>query len=249
MAAEREWFDKDYYAVLGVPMSAPDKDVARAYKKLAKQYHPDANPGNKDAEERFKEISAAYDILGDANKRKEYDEVRRMVASGIGPGFTGGPGTGSFQFDADNGIFSDLLGGLFSRGGRGGGRRGGASGPQRGSDLETELHISFDDAVHGVTSAVRFRADAACSTCSGTGAAPGTHPETCPECRGSGQVAVEQGPFSFAQVCPECSGRGQIVTNPCPTCRGRGVENKRWRAGRSLRRRARAPAPGVRAFG
>jgi molecular chaperone DnaJ len=231
MAAEREWFDKDYYAVLGVPMSAPDKDVARAYKKLAKQFHPDANPGNKDAEERFKEISAAYDVLGDANKRKEYDEVRRMVASGVGPGFVGGgPGGQSFTFDAsgaDSGILSDLLGGFFGGGrGRGGGRRAGQSAPQRGSDLETDLQIGFDDAVHGVTSTVRFRADAACSTCNGTGAEPGTHPETCPECHGSGQVAVEQGPFSFAQVCPTCSGRGQVVTSPCSTCRGRGVENK-----------------------
>lgn len=236
MAPQREWFEKDYYAVLGVPQGASDKEIGRAYKKLAKQYHPDANPGNKDAEERFKEISAAYDVLGDAEKRKEYDEVRRMVAAGVGPGGFGfgGPGAGGAgpggtftftDFDAggDTGFFSDLLGGLFNAGGTRRGRRG-ATGPQRGQDLETEIHLSFDDAVKGVTSTVRFRADAVCSTCSGTGAAPGTSPETCPECRGSGQIAVDQGPFSFAQVCPRCGGRGQIVPNPCPTCRGRGVE-------------------------
>jgi molecular chaperone DnaJ len=230
MAAEREWFDKDYYAVLGVPMSAPDKDIARAYKKLAKQHHPDANPGNKDAEERFKEISAAYEVLGDATKRKEYDEVRRMVASGVGPGFVGGPGAGTFEFDfggpGGGGGLSDLLGGLFGNRGGGRARRGGAAGPQRGSDLETDVQIAFDDAVSGVTTTVRFRADATCSTCNGTGAEPGTTPETCPECRGSGQVAVDQGPFSFSQVCPTCGGRGQVVPHPCPTCRGRGVEMK-----------------------
>src|SRR5438067_5301040 len=193
MAPQREWFEKDYYAVLGVQQDATEKDISRAYKKLAKQYHPDANPGNKDAEERFKEASAAYDVLGDKDKRAEYDEVRRMVASGVGPGgfagFGGGPsgfGDGQgFTFDfggggAGGGGFSDILGNLF---GGGAGRRGrrGATGPQRGADLETELHLSFEDAVTGVTSAVRFHADAVCSTCHGSGAAPGTMPETCPE--------------------------------------------------------------------
>jgi molecular chaperone DnaJ len=132
-------------------------------------------------------------------------------------------------FDVDFGTggtagFTDLLGNLLGNRGRGG--RGGRApqGPQRGQDLETELHLSFDDAVRGVTSTVRFRADAVCSTCSGSGAAPGTRPETCPECRGSGSIAVDQGPFSFSQVCPTCGGRGQVVPTPCPTCKGRGVE-------------------------
>ncbi len=226
MAAQREWFEKDYYEVLGVSHDATDKDISRAYKKLAKQFHPDANQGNPAAEERFKVISAAYDVLGDASKRSEYDEVRRMVASGVGPGGAsfgpGGFGGGrTFQFDGDVGGLGDLFGNLFG----GSRRRGrGATGPQRGQDLETELHLSFDDAVQGITSSVRFRADATCSTCNGSGAAPGTLPETCPECHGSGSVALDQGPFSFSQVCPVCAGRGQVIPNPCPTCKGRGVE-------------------------
>ncbi len=231
MAPQREWFEKDYYAVLGIPSSSTDTEIARAYKKLAKRYHPDANHGDKDAEERFKDISAAYDVLGDSAKRKEYDEVRRMVASGVGPGGVGGfggPGGHTFRFedgDDGGGFFSDLLGGMFNQGGGGRrGRRGGAAGPQRGQDLETELHLSFDDAVRGITSTVRFRADGQCATCGGNGAAPGTSPETCPECRGTGSVAVDQGPFSFSQVCPVCGGRGQVVPTPCPTCKGRGVE-------------------------
>ena len=233
MAAQREWFEKDYYAVLGVPASASDKELARAYKKLAKQFHPDANQGDKQAEERFKEISAAYDVLGDADKRKEYDEVRQMVASGARPGGGGfGPGGygggQTFNFDTDDGgFFSDLLGGMFG-GAASGGRRtrrgGGATGPQRGQDLETELHLPFDDAVKGVTTTVRFRSDAVCHTCHGNGAAPGTSPETCPQCHGAGTIAVDQGPFSFSQVCPTCGGRGQVIPSPCPTCRGRGVE-------------------------
>jgi molecular chaperone DnaJ len=222
VAPQREWFEKDYYKVLGVPESATDKEISRAYKKLAKQLHPDANPGNKDAEERFKEASAAYDVLGSAEKRKEYDEVRRMVASGVGAGGFGPGGGTTFNFDGDLGDLGGLFGNLFGGGGRRGRRS--ATGPQRGQDLETELHLSFDDAVRGVTSTVRFRADATCSTCAGSGAAPGSMPETCPECHGSGSIAVDQGPFSFSQVCPRCGGRGQVIPKPCPTCNGRGVE-------------------------
>jgi len=240
MAPQREWFETDYYEVLGVPPSASEKDISRAYRKLAKQYHPDANPGNKEAEERFKSVSAAYDVLGDAAKRKEYDEVRQMVASGVGPfgggGFGGpggfGPGGAEgfqgFQFDEGAG-FSDLLGGLFGRGGRG--RRGGRGtrqpGPQRGTDLETELHLDFLEAVHGVTTSVSFTADAVCSVCHGSGAEPGTTPDVCPQCGGSGEVLVDQGPFSFSQVCPTCGGRGTIIKNPCHQCGGRGIERRR----------------------
>jgi molecular chaperone DnaJ len=235
LAAQREWFEKDYYAVLGVAPGASEKELSRAYKKLAKQHHPDANAGNPAAEERFKEVNAAYDVLGDAEKRKEYDEVRRMVASGVGPGgfgagggsYGGGfGGPGGYQFDVDfdsGGGLGDLLGNLFGNRGRGGGRRS-SHAPQRGQDLETELHLSFDDAVRGVTSTVRFRADAICHTCHGSGAAPGTSPETCPQCHGTGSIAVDQGPFSFSQVCPTCGGRGQVIPEPCPTCHGRGVE-------------------------
>jgi molecular chaperone DnaJ len=232
MTAQREWFEKDYYAVLGVPSSASAKELSRAYKKLAKEHHPDINPGNKVAEDRFKEANAAYEVLGDAEKRAEYDEVRRMVAAGVGPGGFGAPGAGgfggqSFHFDdafgaEGGGAFSDLLGGFLGGRGRGGRRR--ATVAQRGQDLETELHLSFEDAVRGVTSTVRFRADATCSTCHGSGAAPGTSPETCPQCHGSGSIAVDQGPFSFSQVCPTCGGRGQVIPTPCATCQGRGVE-------------------------
>lgn len=212
-----------------------DKDITRAYRRLAKEFHPDANQGDAKAEDRFKEVSAAYDVLGDTEKRKEYDEVRRMVAAGVGPGGSGG-GFGGFgggagfdpndaRFDfGDSSDLGDLLGGLFS-GGRGRTRRGGgAPGPQRGADLETELHLSFDDAVRGITAPVRFRSDAVCSTCHGSGAKPGTTPHVCPQCGGSGQVAVDQGPFSFSQVCPSCGGRGHVIAEACPTCRGSGVE-------------------------
>jgi molecular chaperone DnaJ len=234
MAPQREWFETDYYDVLGVAPSASEKEISRAYRKLAKQYHPDANPGNKEAEDKFKEVSAAYDVLGDADKRKEYDEVRQMVASGVGP-FGGGGGFGpggaegfrTFQFDESSGL-GDLLGGLFGRGGRG--RRGRGprqAGPQRGADLETELHLDFLDAVHGVTTSVSFTADAVCSVCHGSGAEPGTTPEVCPQCGGSGEILVDQGPFSFSQVCPQCAGRGTIIKSPCHQCGGRGVERRR----------------------
>jgi molecular chaperone DnaJ len=238
MAAQpqREWFEKDYYKVLGVPESATDKEIRRAYRKLAKENHPDANPGK---EERFKEISAAYDVLSDEEKRKSYDEVRRLgpMAGGFGGpggfgGGAGGPGAGGFTFNAEDlgdlGGLGDLFGSIFG-GGAGGGRRGrgrGASGPQRGDDLETELHLSFLDAVNGVTTAVNLTSEAACHTCNGSGAAPGTSPVVCTECHGRGVVDDNQGPFSFSRACPRCGGRGAVVESPCPTCRGTGVERR-----------------------
>ena len=236
MAPQREWFEKDYYKVLGVESSATEKDISRAYRKLAKQYHPDANPGNTEAEERFKEISAAHDVLGDAEKRKEYDQVREMVASGAGPGGFGGgfPGGGfagggqTFNFD-DVGL-GDILGGLFG-GGAGGGMGGGRGrrrrapqGPTAGADLEAELYLDFLDAVHGVTTTVHLTGEAVCSVCHGSGAKPGTTPDVCPTCGGTGDVLVDQGPFSFSQVCPQCGGRGAIVKDKCRNCKGRGVE-------------------------
>jgi molecular chaperone DnaJ len=234
VAPQREWFEKDYYSVLGVSSDATDKDIARAYRKLAKENHPDANPGNKDAEERFKEVSAANDVLGDPAKRKEYDEVRQMVASGAfagaGPGGFGPGGFGGGQtFDFGEGVdLGDILGGIFGGGGRQGGfgrgRRGARNAPQRGQDLETELHLDFLEAVHGVTTTVSFTAEATCSVCHGTGAEPGTTPEVCPQCHGSGQIAVDQGPFSFSQVCPTCGGRGALIKTPCHRCHGHGVE-------------------------
>jgi molecular chaperone DnaJ len=239
MTAQREWFEHDYYADLGVSADASDKDITKAYRKLAKQFHPDANPGDTKAEERFKEISAAYEVLSDAAKRAEYDQVREMVRSGRGgPGGMGGfgfaPGANGAQFDfGDDGSgLGDFLGGLFgqaagygasgpSRGRRG---RSRGAGPQRGDDLETELHLSFDDATHGVTTTVRFTAPAACTVCAGIGAKLGTRPETCGTCGGSGSVAADQGMFSFSQVCPACAGRGVVIKDPCTHCQGSGVE-------------------------
>jgi molecular chaperone DnaJ len=235
MAPQREWFEKDYYAELGVKADASEKEITRAYRKLAKQFHPDANSGDKDAEARFKEISAAHDVLGDADKRKEYDEVRAMVASGVGPGgpggfggFAGDPGFGGFGGNVrmeDLGDLGGIFGNLFG-GGRGGrrGRAPGPTGPQRGNDIETELHLNFLDAVHGVTTSVNITSEAPCHVCNGSGAKPGTFPERCPTCNGAGSVAVDQGPFSFSEVCPTCGGRGSIVKDKCKNCKGRGVE-------------------------
>ncbi len=238
MAPQREWFDHDYYAVLGVSADATDKDITRAYRKLAKQYHPDANPGNATAEEKFKDISSANDVLSNTEKRTEYDEVRRMVASGAyggGPGGRrGGPGgfgtgPGGFQFDESVDI-GDLLGGLFNRGGRGQGgrgRQGARHAPQRGSDLESEISLDFLDAVHGITTSVSFTAEAACSECNGSGAAPGTAPQVCTECGGRGEIAMNQGMFSTSQICPVCHGRGAVIVEPCPRCHSGGTEVRR----------------------
>lgn len=223
MPPQREWLEKDYYQVLGVPSTASDKDVTRAYRKLAKQFHPDANPG---AEDKFKDISAAYDVLGDAAKRKEYDEVRRLGASGLGGlgGFGGPGGGGTFRVE-DLGDLGDILGGLGTVFG-GGGRRQRRAGPQRGADLEAELHLSFEDAVRGITTAVHVVGEARCETCGGTGAAPGSSPVTCPRCNGKGALEDNQGLFSLSRICPQCNGRGNVVDHPCATCRGSGATKR-----------------------
>jgi molecular chaperone DnaJ len=220
VAPQREWFEKDYYKTLGVASTATSKEITSAYRKLAKKHHPDTNPGS---DEVFKEISAAYDVLGDADKRKEYDEVRTMgpTTAGFPGGAGGGFGGGGFRVE-DSGDFGDLFGGLFGRGRRGGQQ----AGPQRGADVETELHLTFEDAVRGVTTSVNVTTDARCHTCSGSGSAPGTHPDTCPRCGGTGSLQDNQGLFSLSQICPQCSGRGTIVTHPCPTCSGTGVEHR-----------------------
>ena len=231
MAPQREWFEKNYYDVLGVPETADAKDITRAYRKLARQHHPDANPGNDQSEERFKEISAAYDVLGDEAKRKEYDEVRKLGPMG-GMFGGGGPGTaapgGGFRFE-DISDLGDVLGGLFGR------RRGGAgaasgpgrgTGPHRGQDLEAELHLDFEDAVRGITTTIHLTSEATCSTCHGSGARPGTTPKPCPQCDGRGVLDDNQGFFSFSQPCPACAGRGFTIDDPCPTCRGSGIEHR-----------------------
>jgi molecular chaperone DnaJ len=217
--AQREWFEKDYYRILGVSDSANAKEIKSAYRKLSRQYHPDANPGDKAAEERFKEISAAYDVVGDAEKRKEYDEVRRL-----GPAAAGFPGDGGggFRFD-DLGDLGDVLGGLFGRARR---TRRGGTGPHRGQDQEAELHLEFEDAARGVTTTVHLTSEAACSTCHGTGAKPGTSPRACPQCEGRGVLDDNQGLFSFSTPCPSCAGRGVVIDEPCPSCGGTGAERR-----------------------
>ena len=222
MAPQREWFDKDYYRVLGVAASASAKELKSAYRKLSRQYHPDANPGDAAAEERFKEVSAAYDVVGTPDKRKEYDEVRRLGPAAAG--FPGGGSPGGFQ--DGSGDLGDLLGGLFGGRGRGGARGPRGGGPHRGQDLETELHLTFEDAAAGVTTAVHLTSEAPCHTCNGSGAKPGTMPHTCGNCGGQGVVSDNQGLFSFSQPCPVCGGRGVTIDDPCPTCRGTGAERR-----------------------
>ena len=236
MAPQREWLDKDYYKVLGVPKDASDKDIARAYRKLAKQYHPDAHPGS---EERFKEISAAYEVVGDAAKRKEYDEVRALSERGFAGSPFAGAGTGAGANGGTN--FSnlgmddlgDLLGNIFGRATRRGrsstggtGTHSGAVAAQRGQDIEAELHLSFADAVRGVTTTVNVTTDVACSTCNGTGAAPGTAPTPCSAWGGRGVVNENQGMFSFSHPCSACGGAGMRPGAPCPACHGHGTQRR-----------------------
>jgi molecular chaperone DnaJ len=216
MAAQREWFEKDYYKALGVSDTATAKEIKASYRKLSKQFHPDQNPGSED---RFKEISAAYDVLGDPERRKEYDEVRRMGPVG-NPFGGGGQGFGQ-NFRVDD--LGDLFGGLFNRGRA---RTRGPAGPQRGDDLEADLHLSFLDAANGITTTVNVTSDAPCNTCNGTGAAPGTSPVICPHCGGRGVLDENQGFFSFSQPCPECRGTGMKVETPCRTCHGTGLERR-----------------------
>jgi molecular chaperone DnaJ len=229
----REWFDKDYYAVLGVPKNASAAEIKKAYRKLAQQHHPDTKQGDPDAETRFKEISAAYDVLGDPEKRKAYDQVRDMSASGFGPGFggPGGPGGAGWpggpggvryeQVNVDD--IGDLFGGLFGGAARRGGRRPAA---QRGADLETTVTLAFEDAMEGTTAPIRIDGPAVCSRCHGSGAEPGTQPITCPRCQGSGEIAENQGFFSMSRPCPQCGGAGRIVESPCTKCGGTGAERR-----------------------
>lgn len=223
----KDWLEKDFYAVLGVSKDASADEMKKKYRKLARELHPDKNPGDAKAEARFKEVSEAYDVLSDPEKRKEYDEARALFASGgFGGGGFGGGGFGGGQYNVnyedlfgqDSGGFGDFLGGVFNRG-RGGGR---ARQPRRGQDLESDLTLSFDDALDGVTVPLRLSSEGSCATCKGTGAKAGTVPRMCPTCNGSGQTARNAGGFAFAEPCPTCKGRGLYVDDPCPSCRGSG---------------------------
>jgi molecular chaperone DnaJ len=232
----RDWIDKDFYRELGVSSDASDADIKKAYRKLARELHPDANPGDTRAEARFKAVSEAYGVLGDPDKRKQYDEARRLFGSGGLRGGFGGFGTGGTTFD-----FGDLFGGgqpAGSAGGFGGigdmlgnlfGRRSGAtatSRPRRGTDVETEITIDFVEAVKGATVPLRLSSPSTCDTCHGSGARPGTTPRTCPTCAGVGLISRSQGAFAFSEPCRDCRGTGRIVDDPCPECGGDGVSTK-----------------------
>jgi len=227
MAATRP----DLYATLGVAKGASAEEIKKAHRKLVRRYHPDRNPGDAAAEERFKEVQAAYDVLSDEEKRQHYDR-------GTGP-FAAGPG-GGFDPNAFGGSFGDILSNLFGAAGRGGGA-GGASGgaaggrarprAQRGRDLETDVQISFAQAVDGAQVPIAVPTSSPCATCHGTGAKPGTVPRVCPVCQGRGVEAQGQGLFSISTPCSRCGGTGTIIETPCPTCHGSGATRsiKRFR--------------------
>jgi molecular chaperone DnaJ len=221
----RDYADKDYYATLGVPKDAPAADIKKAYRKLARKHHPDANAGDVKSEEKFKEVSEAYDVLSDATKRKEYDEARAMFAGG-GYRVPQGAGRGGATFDVSDlfggaggggGGLGDLFGGIF-----GGGGRSRAAAPRRGADVEAEVTLSFNDAAAGATLPLSISGPHTCPTCRGSGAKPGTATRVCPRCSGTGMESTNQGGFGLAQPCRECRGRGLLVDDPCPTCAGTG---------------------------
>ncbi|MEV4872479.1 molecular chaperone DnaJ [Streptomyces syringium] len=230
----KDFVEKDYYKVLGVPKDATEAEIKKAYRKLAREYHPDANKGDAKAEDRFKEISEANDVLADPKRRKEYDEARALFGNGgYRPG-PGGAGGGSFNFDLGDlfggaqggagaggfgggGGLGDVFGGLFNRGGS-----GTRTQPRRGQDIESEVTLSFTEAVDGATVPLRMSSSAACKACSGTGDKNGT-PRVCPTCVGTGQVSHGTGGgFSLTDPCPDCKGRGLIPENPCDVCKGSG---------------------------
>ncbi len=210
----------DYYKTLGVGKGASDEEIKKSYRKLARQYHPDRNPGDKKAEERFKEISQAYDVLSDPDKRKSYDR-------GSGPFGFGVPG--GFDPSSVSGSFSDILSNLFGGGGGGAGDRGAGNVragrmQQRGRDLETEVTLSFQQAVDGAQVPLQVPTSQPCPTCKGTGAKPGSTPKVCPVCEGRGVEAQSQGIFSISQPCSNCHGSGTVIDDPCPTCAGSGAQ-------------------------
>jgi len=233
----RDFIEKDYYAALGVAKDADGAQIKKAYRTLARQLHPDKNPGDAKAEARFKDVSEAYDVLSDDARRKEYDEARSLFGSGYRPGgFQPGQGTG-VPFDVNDlfaqgssgsggaGGLGDIFGGLFGGGGAGPTTRGSGQ-PRRGQDVETEATLDFEQAVRGATIPLRITSPGACQACRGSGARTGTTPQTCPTCHGVGLVTRNQGAFAFSEPCRDCRGTGQIITDPCPECRGAGVTNQ-----------------------
>ena len=206
----------DPYTTLGVGRGASDEEIKKAYRKLARENHPDRNPGDNAAEERFKDVQSAYDTLSDPEKRREYDAGGMFSGFGRGGGAAGPAGFGDI---------GDILGTVFGR------RGGGPAQPARGRDLETEVSLAFEDAMNGTEVTVTVPKQSTCRTCSGTGARPGTAPQTCPRCDGRGVDSESQGFFSISQPCPQCGGSGQVIPEPCPTCSGSGLtmQRKRYR--------------------
>lgn len=214
---------RDYYEVLGVSRNASEDELKKAYRKVAKKYHPDLNPGNKEAEEKFKEVNEAYGVLSDPEKRRKYDQFGH---AGVDPNFgAGGGGFNGAGFDFGD-IFSDIFGGGF--GGFGGGSR--RNGPRRGADVRQVVEISFDEAAFGCKKKINITKQEKCDTCGGTGAAPGTSAETCHRCNGTGQIQTQQrtmlGYMTNVSTCPECHGTGKIIKTPCKDCRGTGKVRK-----------------------
>src|SRR5689334_7831375 len=238
--------NKDFYAVLGVPASASQDEIKKQYRKLAAKYHPDKNQNDPKAADRFKEISEAYQVLGDADKRKQYDQMRQLGAFGGFGGLGGGPGrsergqpggspfgagagnSANFRFEAFHigglgglgDIFSAMCGG--ERGQRGGGAGARQRGPERGQDVEIQLEVPFRTAALGGKVPIELEVNEQCATCQGTGGAPGSKMQTCPECHGRGTISFGQGGFAVQRPCPMCLGRGQVPTERCPTCGGSG---------------------------
>lgn len=208
---------RDYYDVLGVAKTATDAELKSAYRKQAMKFHPDRNPGDKAAEEAFKEAAEAYAVLADTQKRSLYD---RFGHQGVNAGPSGGAGFDPSVFNDFGGDFADILGNMFGFGDAFGGRRRG--GPQRGADLRYDLEIPFEEAARGTETAIQIPRQENCDSCSGSGAAPGTQPATCSMCRGQGQVRRQQGFFTIATTCPQCRGAGRTVSKPCQTCHGSG---------------------------
>ncbi|MBJ7359327.1 molecular chaperone DnaJ [Nocardioides sp.] len=226
-----DWAQKDFYSVLGVKKDAEAAEIKKAYRKLARANHPDSNPGDEKKHETFKAVAEAYDVLGDAEKRKKYDEMRSLYASGGGFGGFRGAGGGGGGFNLDDllrqsggdrsgglgDMFGDLFGGGFGRG------RGQQTRARKGADVEATSTIGFEDAINGVTISLRLSSDAPCPDCSGTGGKPGTKPKICPQCEGAGfVVSTAGGGFSLQETCPSCGGRQLVYDEACPTCRGTG---------------------------
>jgi molecular chaperone DnaJ len=201
---------RDYYEVLEITRTASDVEIKSAYRKLAMKFHPDRNPGDKAAEEAFKEAAEAYAVLSDADKRSAYDRFGHAAVNG------GGSGGFDASVFSEFGDFGDILGNMFGFGGR---RRGG---PQRGADLRYDLEITFEESARGTETAIQIPRQEHCETCQGTGAAPGSSPVTCSQCRGQGQIRMQQGFFTVARTCPQCRGAGRTIAKPCETCRGAG---------------------------